>query len=123
LLVLVLGVIYWIAYRPLPRPPAKSARRFRAGHHRTRCLGVPHITAGQWEDAIFLQGYATAQDRLWQMDVLRRLAAGELSEVFGPATLELDRESRRLRMRRIAEEHAARCRRPIARCLRLTPAA
>jgi len=69
-------------------------------------LGVPHITASQWEDAIFLQGYATAQDRLWQMDVLRRLAAGDLSEVLGPSTLELDREARRLRMRRIAEEHA-----------------
>ena len=40
------------------------------------------------------------------MDVLRRLAAGELSEVLGPSTLELDREARRLRMRRIAEEHA-----------------
>ena len=40
------------------------------------------------------------------MDVLRRLAAGELSEVFGASTLELDREARRLRMRRIAEEHA-----------------
>jgi penicillin G amidase len=69
-------------------------------------LGVPHITAGQWEDAIFLQGYATAQDRLWQMDVLRRLAAGELSELLGPAALELDREARGLRIRRIAEEHA-----------------
>src|SRR5581483_11521213 len=51
-------------------------------------------------------GYATAQDRLWQMDALRRLAAGELSEVLGASTLELDREARRLRMRRIAEEHA-----------------
>jgi penicillin amidase len=60
--------------------------------------------AGQWEDAIFLQGYATAQDRMWQMDVLRRLAAGELSEVLGAQTLELDREARRLRMRRVAEE-------------------
>ena len=66
-------------------------------------LGVPHIFSAQWEDAIFLQGYVTAQDRLWQMDALRRLAAGELSEVFGASTLELDRESRRLRMRRIAE--------------------
>ncbi len=70
-----------------------------------------------WEDAIFLQGYVTAQDRLWQMDALRRLAAGELSEVIGPSTLELDREARRLRMRRIAEEHSRRlCPRPIAPC-------
>src|SRR5262245_38802884 len=67
-------------------------------------LGVAHINAANWEDAIFLQGFATAQDRLWQMDVLRRLAAGELSEVIGPATLERDREARGLRMRRMAEE-------------------
>ena len=42
-------------------------------------LGVPHIFAANWEDAVFLQGFVTAQDRLWQMDALRRLAAGELS--------------------------------------------
>ena len=45
-----------------------------------------------------------AQDRLWQMDGLRRLAGGNLSEIVGPGGLELDRDSRRLRMRRIAEE-------------------
>ena len=52
-------------------------------------LGVPHIQAAAWEDAIFLQGYVTAQDRLWQMDALRRLAAGELAEVIGPAALDV----------------------------------
>ncbi len=67
-------------------------------------LGVPHIAAANWEDALFLQGFVTAQDRLWQMDALRRLAGGDLSEIIGPSTLELDRESRRLRMRRMAEE-------------------
>ena len=40
---------------------------------------------------------------MWQMDALRRLAAGELAEVVGPAALEQDRESRRLRLSRIAE--------------------
>ena len=107
LLVLVLAVIYWTAYRPLPavsgQISAPVSARATVGRD---SLGVPHIAAGGWEDAIFLQGYATAQDRLWQMDVLRRLASGELSEIFGPAALELDRESRGLRMRRIAEEHA-----------------
>ncbi len=66
-------------------------------------LGVPHIEAANWEDAIFLQGFVTAQDRMWQMDALRRLAAGELSEVVGKRALETDEESRRLRMRRMAE--------------------
>ena len=104
---LLLGVIYWLAYRPLPQTSGQIGAPVSAQATIARdALGVPHIVAGQWEDAVFLQGYATAQDRLWQMDVLRRLAAGELSEVFGPATLELDRESRRLRMRRIAQEHA-----------------
>ncbi len=106
LLLLLLGVIYWIAYRPLPQTSGHVYAPVSAQATIARDqLGVPHIDAGQWEDAIFLQGYATAQDRLWQMDVLRRLAAGELSEVFGPSTLELDRESRRMRMRRIAEDH------------------
>src|SRR5205085_1619779 len=64
----------------------------------------PHIRAASIEDALFLQGYVTAQDRLWQMDGLRRFAGGTLAEILGPAFLESDRESRKLRMRRIAEE-------------------
>ncbi|MGP0076116.1 MAG: penicillin acylase family protein [Bryobacteraceae bacterium] len=107
LLVLVLAAAYWIAYRPLPKTSGEIAAPIAARATIARdALGVPHIAAGQWEDAIFLQGYATAQDRLWQMDVLRRLAGGELSEVFGASTLDLDREARRFRMRRIAEEDA-----------------
>ena len=67
-------------------------------------LGVPHIKAQTLEDAIFVQGYTVAEDRMWQMDSLRRLSAGELSEIVGAAGLESDRESRRLRLRRIAEQ-------------------
>src|SRR5581483_669217 len=69
--------------------------------------GIPHIEAGSWQDAIFLQGYATAQDRLWQMDSLRRYGAGELSEVLGRAALALDERSRAMRMRAIAEYDAS----------------
>ncbi len=53
---------------------------------------------------MFLQGFVTAQDRMWQMDALRRLAAGEVAEVVGRQALESDEEARRLRMARIAEE-------------------
>src|SRR5262249_30658341 len=67
-------------------------------------LGTPHIAAGSLEDALFAQGYATAQDRLWQMDSLRRLAAGELAEVVGATALESDREARNLRLRHLAED-------------------
>jgi penicillin amidase len=106
LLVLGLGAVYWFVYRPLPKTSGQIAAPISAQAVVERdALGVPHISAAQWEDAIFLQGYVTAQDRLWQMDALRRLAAGELSEVLGASTLELDREARGLRLRRVAEQH------------------
>ena len=66
--------------------------------------GVPHIHASNLDDALFAQGYVTASERLWQMDSLRRLSAGDLSEIVGVPGLQFDRESRRLRIRRIAEE-------------------
>jgi len=65
--------------------------------------GEPHIRAESLEDALFVQGYVTAQDRLFQMDGLRRVAAGDLAEIVGPQALPSDRESRRMRMRRAAE--------------------
>jgi len=106
LLVLGLAVVYWFAYRPLPKTSGQIIAPISAQASVERdALGVPHISAAGWEDAIFLQAYVTAQDRLWQMDVLRRLASGELSEVLGPSTLELDLEARRLRLRRVAEQH------------------
>ena len=105
LLILVLAAGYRIAYLPLAQTSGTISAPISARATVSRdSLGVPHIQAANWADAVFLQGYVTAQDRLWQMDALRRLAAGELSEVIGRATLELDREARRLRMRRVAEE-------------------
>lgn len=44
--------------------------------------GVPHITAANLEDLLFSQGFITAQDRLWQMDMTRRFAGGELAEIL-----------------------------------------
>ena len=82
---------------------ATCARAWRGGGDP---YGVPHIEAKNIEDAIFLQGYVTAQDRLWQMDAARRLASGELSEVAGAPTLESDRDARRFRLRRIADQQA-----------------
>src|SRR5215813_14988166 len=49
--------------------------------------GVPHLTASSLEDLFFAQGYVTAQDRLWQMDMTRRAAGGELAEILGTAPL------------------------------------
>ncbi len=104
-LALLLAVAYWYAWRPLPQRSGVVAAPIGAPAHVVfDSLGVPHIRASSLEDALFAQGYVTAQDRLFQMDGLRRLAAGELSEVFGPAYLETDRESRRMRTRRVAED-------------------
>ena len=64
--------------------------------------GVPHIRAQSIADALFAQGYVTAQDRLWQMDLSRRNAEGELSEIFGDRTLRMDIESRTLGFPQVA---------------------
>ena len=53
--------------------------------------GIPHIYADNQSDAFMALGYVHAQDRLWQMELLRRVGPGRLSEVFGPDALENDR--------------------------------
>jgi len=58
--------------------------------------GIPYIEAKNDEDLYFAQGYVTASDRLWQMDLLRRTERGELAEVLGSAALEQDKQHRTL---------------------------
>jgi len=100
-----LAGVYWYVWRPLPqRSGVVQAPVAAAVSVAFDSLGVPHIRAASLEDALIAQGYVTAQDRLWQMDSLRRYAAGELAEVLGPSALETDRELRRVRYRRIAED-------------------
>lgn len=65
--------------------------------------GVPTIEATTLIDLFFAQGFVTAQDRLFQIDLLRRAAAGELAEVFGDIALEHDRRQRILGLRATAE--------------------
>jgi penicillin G amidase len=69
--------------------------------------GVPTIEASALDDVFFAQGYVTAQDRLWQMDIMRRYASGELSEILGKDTLKIDREQRVLGMRAAAKKSIA----------------
>lgn len=66
--------------------------------------GVPRIEAQNEHDLFFALGYVHAQDRLWQMDITRRVGQGRLSELYGTATLEFDRMFRIIGIRRIAEE-------------------
>lgn len=97
--------VYWIVWRPLPQ----TSGTIRQGVSQRvtvafDALGEPHVAAANDDDLFFMQGYLTAQERLWQMDGLRRLAAGDLAEIAGAGALDSDREVRRLRLRRIAEE-------------------
>jgi penicillin G amidase len=66
--------------------------------------GVPTIEAATLNDLFFAQGYVTAQDRLFQMDLMRRAAAGELSEIVGEGALQRDRQQRILGIRATAEK-------------------
>jgi len=69
--------------------------------------GVPHIHASSLDDLVYAQGFVTAADRLFQMDVLRRHAAGELAEVLGPSLLLHDRTQRILQIRAAADRGVA----------------
>ncbi|MFK7753716.1 MAG: penicillin acylase family protein [Sedimentitalea sp.] len=63
---------------------------------------VPHIFGAVDRDVFFGLGYAHAQDRLWQMTIMRRTVQGRLSEVFGARTVSIDRLMRRLDLYRLA---------------------
>jgi penicillin amidase len=71
-------------------------------------FGVPHIYAQNEADAYFALGYVHAQDRLFQMEMLRRAAGGRLSEVLGPELVKVDKLFRTLGINQFAENHAAR---------------
>lgn len=65
---------------------------------------IPYIEAGNDADLYFAQGFVTASDRLWQMDFMRRVARGELAEIFGRAVLEEDKHWRRYGFAKIADD-------------------
>src|SRR4051794_19725096 len=64
--------------------------------------GIPVMSAATRVDLAFATGYAHAQDRFFQMDLARRLAAGELSELFGAVALRQDTRARRFAFRSVA---------------------
>jgi penicillin amidase len=106
---LLATAVYWYAIRPLPKTSGEIVAPVRGPATIKRdARGIPHVEASNWQDAIFLQGYATAQDRLWQMDGLRRFGAGELAEVFGPASVARDEMARKMRIRALAQAGADR---------------
>lgn len=69
--------------------------------------GVPHIEAANLDDLFTAQGYVAAQDRLWQMDMARRMASGDVSEILGASYVKHDRMERVLLIRETAEKMVA----------------
>jgi penicillin amidase len=106
---LAAGLAWYLAARSLPdydrtftlegpQAPIKILRDRNA---------IPHILATDDADAFFGLGFVHAQDRLWQMTLMRRTAQGRLSELFGPETLEIDRTMRALDLYALAQAGVA----------------
>ena len=99
-----LGTAWWALHRSLPpldgEVPAPGLAQAATLERDAR--GVPVITARTRADLAFATGYAHAQDRFFQMDLARRLAGGELSELFGAVALKQDTRARRFGFRAVA---------------------
>jgi|SRR5580704_3143392 penicillin amidase len=113
-LILVLAGIallaaWWVVRRPLPTLDGSlTVRGLKAGVIVDRDQwGRPWIRANSIEDLVTAQGYVMAQDRLWQMDLLRRASGGDLSEIFGEVAINFDKENKTLGMREAAERAVA----------------
>ena len=93
-----------LVYRPLPTIDGES--RLLGLDQRAEVLrdsyGVPHVYAQTAHDLFFLQGYVTAQDRLFQMDLYRRAGAGRLAQVLGEPVLDSDKQFRTFGLARVA---------------------
>ena len=103
LIVAVLGVTSWVRSS---LPEFKGSLRvpgIEAPINIIRDINaVPHIFAARENDAYFALGFVHASDRMWQMDVMRRLGAGRLSEIFGEPALRTDKLMRTLGFYRLA---------------------
>ncbi len=91
LLIIVLFFIYWINEKPKYKGKLKLKGLTEKVEVYFDNIGVPHIYANNQEDAYITLGYVHAQDRLWQMEAMRRIAAGRLSEIFGEDFIETDK--------------------------------
>jgi penicillin amidase len=108
-LVVGVGAIAWITGRALPQTDGELAV---AGLHAPVTVardvhGIAHITALDPHDLFLAQGYVHAQERMWQMDVWRHIAAGRVAELFGEGSVDTDRFIRTLGWRQAAERDLA----------------
>ena len=92
LIIIILGVIYF--YLLSTKPSYEGELKLKNLDKETTTyfddFGVPHIYANSEKDAMIALGYIHAQDRLWQMELLKRIAPGRLSEIFGSVMLKND---------------------------------
>ncbi|MBI2435674.1 MAG: penicillin acylase family protein, partial [Candidatus Hydrogenedentes bacterium] len=111
MLLIVVGagvVVYWAYVRQPQLDGTASVAEVTAKVRVVRDdWGVPHIAAENEADAYFALGYVMAQDRLFQMDLARRVAGGMLAEVFGAKAVPVDSVVRSFRLRPKAEETLA----------------
>lgn len=100
---------YWYMSRSVPQQA--GTLELPSLHSEVRVYrderGVPHIEAADVHDLFFAQGFVTAQDRLWQMDLFRRVAGGRMAEILGESELEQDKFFRILGFREAAKRSLA----------------
>jgi penicillin amidase len=109
LVILVTLGLFWYMYAKQPQRSGEVTLSKLSAPVTVRYdeLGVPHIKAGNEPDLYRALGYVHAQDRLFQMEMARRLAQGELAEVMGIKLVKLDRLFRTLGLRAHAKKVAA----------------
>ena len=108
-LVLAAAVAWRFVYRPLPQLDGSISL---PGLQKEVTVerdnwGIPHIRAASLADAVEAQGYVMAQDRLWQLDLMRRASRGQLSEIVGPLALKTDKQFRTFGFSRAADRDFA----------------
>jgi penicillin G amidase len=108
-LVIAAAVAWRFVYRPLPQLDGSLSL---PGLQKEVIVerdnwGVPHIRAASLVDVVEAQGYVMAQDRLWQLDLMRRASRGQLSEIVGPLALKTDKQFRTFGFSRAADRDFA----------------
>lgn len=109
LLILLIAVILFLRYLvtksfPVTEGTLAVQEIYDEVHVYRDQFGVPHILAKNEHDMFLAVGYIHAQDRLWQLDLIRRAGQGRLSEIFGEKTVEFDKLFRTIGIARVAEE-------------------
>ena len=94
-ILLLLSAVTILIYLTSQKPQYSGTVQVKGLHQKVSIVfdfyGIPHIYAANEEDAYFALGYVHAQDRLFQMEMIRRISTGRLSEVFGKKFLAIDK--------------------------------